>query len=219
MDAKHFDELMKERHSARYFQNKEIPEDTLKQIIKTALQSPSWCNSQAWNIYVASGKTLSEIRNIWISKNQEGVKGYSDLPPGHRTDASERSQKVMNKLFKDAAEFLKDPKMQSFMDCQKILFNAPTIVYLTLPKGAIQYSILDLGALEMSILLSAKSHGVDSLIAYEAIKYPDVLRKFCKIPDNEDIIIGIALGYEDDNILNKFRAEKLSLDEACHFFN
>ena len=30
MDAKHFDELMKERHSARYFQNKEIPEDTLK---------------------------------------------------------------------------------------------------------------------------------------------------------------------------------------------
>ena len=217
MESKYFDDLMKSRHSTRYFQKKEIPEETLKQIISTSLQAPSWCNSQAWNIYVASGKTLSEIRDIWITKNQEGIKGYSDLPPGHRTDASERSQKTMNKFFKDAGEFTKDPK--SFMDCQKYLFNAPSIVYLTLPKGAIQYSILDLGALEMSILLSAKSHGVDSLFAYEAIKYPDILRKFCKIPDNEDIIIGIALGYEDDNILNKFRAEKLSLDEACHFFN
>ena len=71
----------------------------------------------------------------------------------------------------------------------------------------------------MSILLSAKSHGVDSLITYEIIKYPDVIRKFCKIPDDEQIAIGIALGYEDDNILNKFRTEKLSLDETCHFYN
>ena len=219
MNAENFEKLMNERHSVRYFQKKEIPQDTLKKIISLALKSPSWCNSQAWNIYVASGKTLSEIRNIWISKNKEKIKGYADLPPGHRTDASERSQKVMDKLFKDVGEFTKEQNLQSFMDCQAFLFNAPTIVYLTLPKGAVKYSILDLGALEMSILLAAKSHGVDSLIAYGAIKYPDVLRKFCNIPDNEDIIIGIALGYEDDNILNKFRAEKLSVEEACHFYN
>ena len=219
MDAKQFDELMKERHSVRYFQKKEIPENILKQIITTALQTPSWCNSQAWNIYVASGKTISEIRNIYNSKSKEGIKGYSDIAPGHRTDSSERSQKTMEQFFKDVAEFTKDPKMQYLSDSQKVLFNAPTIVYLTLQKGVTEYSILDLGALEMSILLSAKSHSVDSLVAYESIKYPDVLRKFLKVPENENIIIGIALGYEDDNTINKFRSKKLSLDEACHFFN
>ncbi len=125
----------------------------------------------------------------------------------------------MGQFFKGVAEFTKDPKMQALNDSQKVLFNAPTIVYLTLQKGLTQFSILDLGALEMSILLAAKSHGVDSLVAYESIKYPDVLRKFCKIPDNEEIVIGISLGYEDDNITNKFRAKKLSLDEACHFFS
>ena len=217
MDAKKFDELMTARHSVRYFQKKEIPEKTLKEILGTALKSPSWCNSQSWNIYVASGKTLSEIKKIWIPKSNEGIKGYSDLPPAHRTTASERSQKVMDKLFKDIGEFIKDPKL--LPESQKILFNAPTIVYLTIAKGSSEYSILDLGGLEMSILLAAKSHGVDSLVAYECIKYPDILRKFCKIPDNENIIIGIALGYEDDNIVNKFRAEKLTVDEACHFYN
>ncbi len=125
----------------------------------------------------------------------------------------------MNGLFKDIGEFTKDPNMKSFLDSQKILFNTPTMVYLTLPKKRLVYSILDLGAIEMSILLAAKTHGIDSLVAYESIKYPDIIRKFCKVPDEEDIVIGIALGYEDENLVNKFRANKLSVEEACHFYN
>ena len=187
--------------------------------MSTSLHSPSWCDSQSWNIYIASGQPLSEIKKEWLQKNEQGVKGYADIPPEHRTDTDERTQKNMNALFKDIGEFCKDPSLKSFMDSQKILFNAPTIVYLALPKKRITYSVLDIGAIEMAILLSAKSHGVDSLIAYEAIKYPDIIRKYCKVPDNEDILIGIALGYEDDNIVNKFRSKKYNIDEACHFFN
>ena len=219
MDAKSFDNLMKLRHSVRFFEAKEIPSQTPKEIMSTALQSPSWCNSQTWAIYVASGKTLTEIKKIWIQKNNEGIKGYSDINPGHRTETSEKTQKNMNQLFKDIGELLKDPTMKEFMDSQKVLFNAPTLVYLTLPKKRIEYSILDLGAIEMSIILAAKSHGVDSLIAYETIKYPDVIRNFCKVPEDEDIVIGIALGYEDNNELNKFRAKKLTIEEVCHFYD
>ena len=53
-----FKELMKQRHSARDFQKKEIPEETLKEIVRIALDSPSWCNSQPWNVYVVTGKPL-----------------------------------------------------------------------------------------------------------------------------------------------------------------
>ena len=39
MDQKScFNELMKQRHSSRYFQSKEIPEEILKQIISTSLK-------------------------------------------------------------------------------------------------------------------------------------------------------------------------------------
>ena len=72
----------------------------------------------------------------------------------------------------------------------------------------------------MSIMLSVKANGIDSVPAYEAIKYPEILRKYLKVPNDEDIIIGIALGYEDkDNDLSKIRSVKLTLDEACHFYN
>ena len=68
-------------------------------------------------------------------------------------------------------------------------------------------------------MAAAKEKGVDSVPAYEAIKYPDILRNNMKIGDDEDVVIGIALGYEDkENILSKIKAKKLSVDELCHFY-
>ena len=81
------------------------------------------------------------------------------------------------------------------------------------------YSVLDLGGIEMSIMLAAKDHGVDSIPAYTTIMYPDVLRKYLKISEKEDIVIGVALGYEEKCPLNDMRSEKLTLEEACHFYN
>ena len=219
MESKYkFKELMKERHSVRKFQSKSIPEQILKDIISISLLSPSWCNSQPWNIYVVSGNTLEQIRKEWISKHNNKIKGYADINPGHRTDFSERSQKVMAEFYK-AAGVEKDNLNIEFMNAQPNLYYAPTIVYLTLPKGHIKYSVLDLGGLEMSLMLAAKDHGVDSIPAYETVLYPDVLRKFVKIPENEDIVIGVALGYEEKDPLNEFRSKKLTLEEACHFYN
>ena len=88
---------------------------------------------------------------------------------------------------------------------------------LTVHKGHSEWSIYDLGGFGMSLMLAAKDLGVDSVVAYELTKYPDVLRKYVNIPDTEDIAIGIAFGYESDDIVNKFRAKKQTLEEVCHF--
>lgn len=217
MESKYnFKELMKERHSCRRFQSKKIPEEVLKDIISISLQAPSWCDSQPWTIYVATGNTLEEIRKEWISKSNEKVKGYADIKPGHRTDFSERSQASMAKFFKMAESL---PNKNEAEEANYNLFNSQAMVYLTVNKGHTEYAVLDLGGIEMSIMLAAKDHGVDSIPAYMSIMYPDVLRKHLKISDKEDIVIGIALGYEEKCQLNDGRAPKLTLEEACHFYN
>ena len=217
MESKYnFRELMKERHSCRKFQSKKIPEEVLKDIISISLMSPSWCNSQPWTIYVATGNTIEEIRKEWISKNKEKVKGYADINPGHRTDFSERSQATMAKFFKIGDNLTNKNELE---ESNADFFNAQAMVYLTLNKGHQPYSVLDLGGIEMAIMLAAKDHGVDSIPAYTTIMYPDVLRKYMKISDKEDIVIGVALGYEEKSPLNDLRSEKLTIEEACHFFN
>ena len=151
-----------------------------------------------------------------MAKGKEKVKGYADIAPGHRIDYSERSQKTMAEFFK-ASEKLPNP--EEFNESNYSLFSAPTMVYLTLNKGHSKYSVLDLGVIEMAIMLAAKDHGVDSIPAYMTIMFPDVLRKHLKISDKEDIVIGIALGYEEKCALNDHRSVKLNLEDVCHFFN
>ena len=171
-----FSEIMKQRYSVRYFLPKPIPEATLKAIMETSILTPSWGNSQPWNIYVASGNTLEKIRKDWITKNKEGIKGNSEIEAGHRTDFSERCQKNMNDIMMQFGDILKDPTMKVFMEANFILFNAPTLVYITVPKKWTLYNIFDTGAVEMSVIAAAKELGIDSVPAYEAIKYPDIIK-------------------------------------------
>lgn len=43
------------------------------------------------------------------------------------------------------------------------------------------------------------------------MKYPEIFRKNMKIPDDEDIFIGIALGYKDDeNIFKQNPPKKIN---------
>lgn len=117
-------------------------------------------------------------------------------------------------------EFTNDPKLDNFMVTARNLYYAPMVVYFTLNKGYIPYSVYDLGGFGMSLMLAAIDYGVDSLVAYSLVTYPNVLRKYLKVTDDEDIIVGIELGYEDeDKTINKFRSTRLPLDKFCHFKN
>ena len=215
-----FTEIMKQRHSVRHFLSKPIPKETLKAIIETTLLTPSWGNSQLWTIYVASGNTLENIRKDWIAKNKEGIKGNSDIQAGHRNDFSERCQKCMNEIMKQVGEVLNDQSAKELWESNSKLFDAPSVVYVTIPKKRTLYNLFDSGAVEMSIMAAVKEHWIDSVPAYEAIKYPDILRKHMKISDDEDIVIGIALGFEDkEHIFTKIKAKKLTLEKACHFYD
>ena len=57
-----FLEVMKKRHSSRDFKNEEISKDKLQKIVEIASMSPSWENSQPWNVYIATDETLDKIR-------------------------------------------------------------------------------------------------------------------------------------------------------------
>ncbi|WP_342773157.1 hypothetical protein [Methanobrevibacter gottschalkii] len=70
----------------------------------------------------------------------------------------------------------------------------------------------------MSLMLAASEKDIDSIPAYELVKYPEILRENMQISDDESIIAGIALGYASDSKLNDFRAEKLDVDEILKIY-
>lgn len=74
-----------------------------------------------------------------------------------------------------------------------------------------QFMILEPSA--QTLMLSATNRGVDSMVAYENIKYPDEIRENLDIKEEELIIAGIALGYRSEDKINTFTNSRLATEE------
>jgi len=208
-----FKEVVSTRHSVRNFREDMIPVSVLEDIVRTAERAPSWENSQPWNVYIATGETLKRIKEIWAGKYSDKVKGTPDMPTGHRTNFSERSQKSMEDFMGAVAEYTGDPEIAHFLNMNEKLFNAPALVYLTLGKEHTGWPIYDLGGFGMTLMLAAKDHGVDSIPAYEIVKFPAEVRQLLSVPEDEEIVMGIALGYAAEDSINEFASTRLPLEE------
>lgn len=204
---------MQDRHSVRHFSSKDISTETIRDIVEIAERTPSWENSQPWNVYVAKGETLAKIQAIWADKYVHKIKGSPDLPTGHRTNHSKRSQQSMEDFMEAVADYSGDPNLAHFLQLNEDLFRAPVLMYLTLGKDHTGWPIYDLGAFGMALMLAAKERGIDSIPAYEIIKYPAELRPLLGVPEDEEIIMGIAFGYAADDAVNDFVSSRLPVDD------
>lgn len=65
-------EVIKKRQSVRSYQDKEIPEEILQQVLEAGRLAPSACNNQPWKFIVVRDKRLRE-RLVSACKNQKFV--------------------------------------------------------------------------------------------------------------------------------------------------
>ncbi|MTV81841.1 nitroreductase [Secundilactobacillus folii] len=76
-----------------------------------------------------------------------------------------------------------------------VLFNAPVLVYITVPKGSASLTYYDAGAFGYSVLLAAVDHGLSSIPAYQFVRFPEEVIKEFDLPANEELAMGLGLGY------------------------
>ena len=208
-----YKEVVKNRFAARAFLPNQIRLSDLKDIILEAERTPTWMNAQERKIFLATGNTTRMIRSEYMDRAEKGVIGISDFTVVHRTEWSGAAQKNMDHFEKEMEDYLGE-ELETFVKAQDTLFQAPALLFLVLPKDASKWAVLDMGAFEEAIILGAASRGIDSLVAYSIIKYPDIIRKHFPISEKEDIVMGIALGYADKEAkINQFRSRRVPLSD------
>jgi len=63
-------EVIKERRSIRKYEEKEVPEDVLNSLLEAVRWSPSWANTQCWELIVVKDKALKEgLKDVIFPKN------------------------------------------------------------------------------------------------------------------------------------------------------
>ncbi len=177
--------------------------------------APSWVDSQPCKVYIAFGETLEKIRTKHRENVERQIKSNPDWATTYRKDWADFPRKHMARHNEDKKKFLNTDELWNLWrpGLQTRLFDAPAICYLTLPKNSNQWSVYDLGAFGQTLMLAAKYLGIDSMPAYEIVRYPESVRKIMHIPEDEWVAMGIGLGYRADHMIDDFRSHRIALND------
>lgn len=212
-----FKETLDHQRAVRKFTDEEIDRDTIRQIIIDAQRAPSLLNSQPWRAYVVQGDAVKKIRADFKKLIENGEQPREDFSKVMSVEWDTFPSKNMTTMSDTLNYFLRG-ELDQFDEAQVNLFNAPTLVFMTIPKKSPAWSIFDLGAFSQTLMLSAQSRGINTMPAHAIVKFPDVIRKYVPIPDEESIGMGIGLGYADKKAsINNYRAKRLPVDSILTF--
>jgi len=206
-------EALQTRRSCRAFKPDPVNRDTLLAIINAALRTPSWANTQPWEIFVAGGELLKSINQAYLENHRNNVPASPDIPRPNSwpETAKERQKELYSGISIAAGETAKQ-----FGDLNQKFFNAPAVIYLCMDKILTTWSVFDLGAIAQSIMLMATECSLATIPAVTLVHYPEILRNKLDIPDNFSIVLGIAIGYEDkQHPINKFKSARRSVSDVA----
>ncbi len=218
-----FDDVILGRRSIRGFLRKPIPQDLLKEVIALAIRAPSSYNTQPWRLYVIAGEPLDRIRAGNVERNLAGVppsrevRVHGEYAGVHR----ERQIAVAKQLFgamgiaRHDMEARQDWVMRGFRQ-----FDAPVSVIITYDKDLVGGDVapFDCGGLATALVNAAWSRGLGCVINSQGIMQSPVVREHAGIPEDQVIMIAIALGWPDEAFpANQVVSERKSVEEAAVF--
>jgi nitroreductase len=201
-----FSELIKARRSVRGYRPDPVPREVIEEIISVAKWAPSSMNTQPWHVHVVTGEPLDNIRRGNTENMVAGVPPKREFPMRESYEGIHRKRQVevAVQLFdamgiaRDDTERRTDWVMRGFRQ-----FDAPVSLVLTYDKYLEPAAIsqFDLGAFSHAIVLAAWERGLGCVINGQGIMQSHVVRTHAQIPDDQIIMICIAMGYPDDSFV------------------
>jgi len=218
-----FDEVIKGRRSTRGFKSKPVSREVLEEVLELAVRSPSSMNTQPWHFHIVTGEVLDNIRRENTERNVSGIAPSREIrsPLGYEGVHRERQIEVAIQLFKemgierDDKEGRQDWVLRGFRQ-----FDAPVAVIVTFDSILKDDDIskFDCGAVVNGLVNAGWSKGLGAVINSQGIMQSPVVRQYAEIPDDEVIMICVAMGYPDDTFpANKVVSNRRSVSEVAKF--
>ena len=218
-----YEEVINGRRSTRGFLDKPVSIEVLKEVIALATRAPSSMNTQPWHFHIVTGEVLDNIRKENTERNLEGIPPSREIksPLGYEGVHRERQIEIAVQLFQEMGierhdkEARQDWVLRGFRQ-----FDAPVAVIVTFDSNLKDDDIskFDCGAAVNGLVNAAWSRGLGAVINSQGIMQSPVVRHYAKIPEEETIMICVAMGYPDDTFpANKVVSTRRSVSEVAKF--
>ena len=218
-----YQEVVMGRRSIRGFLDKPVSKQMINEVLSMAIRAPSSLNTQPWNFYVVSGAPLDAIRKGNTERNLAGVpdsrefRGHGAYEGDHRT----RQIEIAKQLFA-AMNIEREDKAarQNWVLRGFRQFDAPVSIVVTYDRSIHGGDIapFDCGGVTNALVNAAWPKGLGCVINSQGIMQSPVVREHAGIPDDQVIMICVAMGYPDETFpANAVVSGRKSLEEAVHF--
>ncbi|MGA2157786.1 MAG: nitroreductase [Dehalococcoidia bacterium] len=211
-------EAIKSRYSVRAFKTDPVPRKVLEELLSLSLRAPSWANTQTWELAVAGGNVMKDLRETMASKAFSQDERGPDIPrPEWSSPYKERRKDNGLRLYELLGIRRDDVEKQLnwFVEMYRF-FDAPNAIFIFTERDVSVWAIMNIGLLAQTISLAALSFGLGSIMLAAGASYPDIVRKKLNVPNPKQLIISMAIGYPDpDAPVNKFRTERVPLGDVC----
>lgn len=215
-------DLLRERYSCRAFQERAVPRETIEDILKMSQMTASWCNSQPWQIHVASREATDRIRGSFFDHAATHEPKADFAFPGDYVGVyKQRRRDCAVQLYNAVGIELGDRAASARQAAENFrFFGAPHFALVTTDRQLGVYGAIDCGAFVGNFLLAARSHGVATIAQAALASQADFFRQTLGLPEDRLIVCGISFGYADEtHPANGFRTDRAPLDEVVRWID
>jgi len=204
---------MKNRQSARAYLDKPILRADVEDILRHAAMAPSAINVQPWEYVVVYGQEKDRLVRRLQKAHAErkiscGPGTATPLPETFKNRSRGASKAIKRRVTELGLEF-----NQFVEEGSCSFYGAPIAIIVAIDRLFPKIRYLDVGLGVAYLLLAAQAKGLATCPIGLITAYAEEIADVLDIPENKEIILGIALGYADpQSPINQFKTERDNLD-------
>jgi nitroreductase len=215
------EELLGERYSCRAFRPEPVPRPTIERILTAAQRTASWCNSQPWQILIASGAAKERFRAAIYAAVSSGAPEDGDFPfpREYRGVYLERRRESGFQLYNTLGIARGDKAAYAKQALENYnFFGAPHVAIIHTDEALGIYGAIDCGAYVGNFLLAAQALGLGTIPQAALARQSGLIRRHFGLGDDRRVVCGISFGFPDhDHKINSYRTSRASIPDTTTF--
>lgn len=220
--AEVFAAVVNQRKSVRAFKPGPVPQDILDKVFRTSLRAPSNCNTQPWQVHVASGAAIGKLRQELPEHFMQG-QFTMDFPyDGSYAGVYKERQYGAAQALYDAMGIAREEKDRRHLAFMRnfSFFDAPHVAFMFLPEPFGLREAADLGMYAQTLMLTLTAHGLGSCPQTALSFQADFVREKLDIDPGNKLVFGMSFGYPDpDAPANTCSTDRAALSDTVTFHN
>ncbi|WP_312796433.1 nitroreductase [Tianweitania sp.] len=217
------DEAILTRRSVRAFLPTSVDDYLIREILDLGSRAPSGTNMQPWKAYVVQGAVKAKIADSILNSGVRAEKieweEYRYYPDKFFEPYLTRRRTVGYALYNALGIQRREvERMRAQHDRNFVFFDAPVGIIFTIDRRLNQGSWLDHGMMLQTVMIAARARGLHTCPQAAFAPYHKEIRPILGISEDEIVVCGMALGYEDTSKPeNNFRTEREPLENWVTF--